>query len=91
MDGLKLSDADEAFLTRLFGPRIPDECAGLFSEARGVHIIGSEHIEPALSLLVSDIVHRGLGCGTCAGWRVYEDDGATVVSVYRLLAAAKAA
>lgn len=91
MDGLKLSDENEAFLTRLFGPRIPDECAGLFSEAKGVHFIGSEHIEPALSMLVSDIIHRGLGYGTCAGWRVYEDDGATVVSVYRLPASARAA
>lgn len=83
MDGLvTINVEDAAFLTRMFGPRVP-EGAPYLREAKGV-IASQAEVGPAIAVLVHSIVHNGLGGGVCAGWTARQmPGGALRVSVLR--------
>jgi hypothetical protein len=78
-----LNDADRALFTRLFGPELPEEMLEHAEPAKGVDCAPGDGIaEAAVSVLLSAVVHQGVG-GTVLGWRAFERDGRAVLEVYR--------
>lgn len=75
MDELKLTPEDDAFISRLFGPRIDD--AGLLAETTvpfGVDWRGPpSDATPAVEVLVANVVHKGLAGKQPIGWSLTRD------------------
>lgn len=82
-----LSAEDVAILSRLFGPRIPDEVADLFEAAKSVDVQRGVEFRPALDMLLRAIVSDGIGSGFCGGWRLRESDDLISLEVCRFMMA----
>ncbi len=81
---LKLAASDRGFLTRLFGAEIPPEADDMFEVAKAVECSDKGAIKHAISALVADVVHRGVGGGFVGGWSWREADGRVAISVCRV-------
>lgn len=94
MAELKLTDADRAFMERMFGMEIPAELSGHYEAVFGVEMDVDaeepEHFTPGIDVLVANVIHNGLH-GLAGGWRTSFRDDRACIEVCRFKAAEQAA
>jgi hypothetical protein len=87
---MKLNEADEVLMNRLFGPQLPlDDPFTAEETERAKSVDWSPPLSPfdvrvAMATLLSAIVHTGIGGGTIIGWSLGEADGRVVLAVHRV-------
>lgn len=87
---MKLLDADELIMTRLFGPELPEEFLPETEAFKSVDFEGGDS-EPAVSVLIQSFIHQGSGGFFPIGWSFQRIDGRCVLSVHRVKSEALAA
>jgi hypothetical protein len=89
MDGM--NRWDRALLDRLFGPELPAEFLSECEAAKGVEWDGGDS-EAAISNLLTNIIHTGIGSGSCMGWAMTRAAGGRhMLTIYRMKPMAEAA